>query len=55
MTQKTFWRRVREIMNDQSSYPTDVPNLESWRKQQKDHRTHHLGGKSKARTGSTLV
>ena len=36
MTQKTFWRRVREIMNDQSSYPTDVPNLESWRKQQKE-------------------
>ena len=36
MTQKTFWRRVREIMNDQSSYPTDVPNLETWRKQQKE-------------------
>ena len=36
MTQKTFWRRVREIMNDQNSYPTDVPNLETWQKQQKE-------------------
>lgn len=36
MTQKTFWRRVKEIMNDQSSYPTNVPNLETWQKQQKE-------------------
>ena len=36
MTQKTFWRRVREIMNDQSGYPADVPNLETWQKQQKE-------------------
>ena len=36
MTQKTFWRRVKEIMNDQNSYPTDVPNLETWQKQQKE-------------------
>ena len=36
MTQKTFWRRGKEILNDQISYPTDVPNLDTWRKQQKE-------------------